>query len=140
MSNSHLICLRNCSAKAGNGIEAAENTDRNHALLQRFRTVTAQFVKDHAGPIGMLFQRVSPVTSAIETKISRVAVIVEKLGEIDATSANFRIQWAKPVLACLDPQRRFPIMNDGHRSVARYWRKPDAKGLVALYSSFGCTM
>lgn len=104
-----------------------------------FRPATLQFVEDHAEPIGVAFRQVTAVTSDIEKKISRVAMIVEKLGAIDGANRQISaFNGLTPVLACLDPQRRFPIMNDRTRDLLRViGEKADTKGMVALYKLIG---
>jgi hypothetical protein len=104
-----------------------------------FRPATVQFVEDHAELLGFAFRQAASVASDIEKKIFRAAMIVEKLGAIDAAKRQISaFNGLTPVLACLDPQQRFPIMNRRTRGLLRViGEKADAKGVVALYKLIG---
>ncbi len=104
-----------------------------------FRAATEQFVKDHADRLSIAFKRVVSVASNSKEKVNQVAVMIERLGKIDANGRQISpFNGLTPTLACLDPQRRFPIMNQKTRSLLRgIDKEPNADGVVALYELIG---
>jgi hypothetical protein len=90
--------------------------------------------------LGGAFQHVTSVASDIEKKISRVATIVQKLGAIeDAAKRQISaFNGLTPVLACLDSQRRFPIMNRRTRDLLHViGKRSDTQGALVLYKLIG---
>jgi hypothetical protein len=104
-----------------------------------FRPATLRFVKTNANQVHSAFKRLTAKTSHVEKKISDVAVLVEKLGDIRAANRKISaFNGLTPVLACLDPQHRFPIMNDRTRTLLRViHERPNADGIIALYDLIG---
>jgi hypothetical protein len=66
-------------------------------------------------------------------------MIVENLGAIDTAKRQISaFNGLTPVLACLDPQRRFPIMNARTRGLSRViGARAGADGVVDLYKFIG---
>jgi len=116
----------------------ASETGITH-YYKAFRRATVRFIKVNSSLVHTAFRRVSTDTSQIERKISGVGRLVERLGDVRAANRKIAaFNGLTPVLACLDPNRRFPIMNDRTRSLLRVIRaQPDANGVVALYKLIG---
>jgi hypothetical protein len=86
-----------------------------------YHSATLQFAKRHSREVGRAFEKVAHVVRPAHQKAFAVASVIEKLGTFRS-----RDNWLSPfnaitpALACLDPQRRFPIMN---RRTARLLRQ-----------------
>lgn len=104
-----------------------------------FRPATGKFVKENAPSIWAAFERVSSMGQPVDKKILDVAAAVENLGQIKAAKRRVSpFNGLTPVLACLDPQRRFPIMNDRTESLLGCIdENADANGVVALSNLIG---
>jgi hypothetical protein len=104
-----------------------------------FRTDTLQFVKRHPEPIALAFRRVAAKSANTTEKNRQVAITVESLGEIPAAGRHVSpFNGLTPVLSCLDPQCRFPIMNDRTQRLLRcIGREADKEGVVALSKLIG---
>jgi hypothetical protein len=72
-------------------------------------------------------------------KVRRVATLIESLGEFDAAGKPVSpFKGLTPSLSCLDPQCRFPIMNQRTSSLLRgIQKKADMEGAVALAKLIG---
>lgn len=104
-----------------------------------FRPPTLRFVKQESDSVSLAFKRVSAVSSSISDKIREVAALMENLGEIAAGRRHISpFNGLTPVLSCLDPQCRFPIMNERTRGLLRsIGLKADKDGVVALSKLIG---
>jgi hypothetical protein len=104
-----------------------------------YRPATLQFIKRHSGDIALAFKQVSTRSPDVYEKVRRVASLIESLGEISAGGRHVSpFNGLTPVLSCLDPQRRFPIMNQRTRLLLRgIEKKPDKEGAVALSKLIG---
>jgi hypothetical protein len=98
-----------------------------------------QFVKRNSDAIGRAFGRVSRLEHVPEEKAFAVATMIGALGKI-----KFRKGWLSPfnaltpALACLDPQRRFPIMNSKTAKLLRQIeREPTSEGVRELVRLVG---
>ena len=99
-----------------------------------YRPATVQFIRRHSGDIALAFKQVSTGSTVVYDKVRRVASLIESLGEISAGGRNVSpFNGLTPVLSCLDPQRRFPIMNQRTRRLLKGIQKnADMEGAVAL--------
>ncbi len=104
-----------------------------------FRPATLKFVKQHADSVALAFRRVNAVSPKVTDKIREVATLIENLGDIPAARRHVSpFNGLTPVLSCLDPQCRFPIMNGRTRDLLRRIEmKPDKDGIVALFKLIG---
>ena len=85
---------------------------------------TLEFIKQHSGAIALAFKRVSVRSADVFGKVRRVATLIESLGEFDAAGKTVSpFKGLTPSLSCLDPQRRFPIMNKRTSSLLRGIKK-----------------
>ncbi len=104
-----------------------------------FRPATLRFVKQNSEYIEGAFRKVAAAPADRGSKVVRVADLIASLGDIRAAKRRISpFNGLTPTLACLDPQRRFPIMNDRTRSLLRFiGERPNAAGVVALYKLIG---
>ena len=100
---------------------------------------TLEFIKQHSGAIALAFKLVSGRSPDVFGKVRRVATLIESLGEFDAAGKPVSpFKGLTPSLSCLDPQRRFPIMNQRTSSLLRgIQKKADMEGAVALAKLIG---
>jgi hypothetical protein len=100
---------------------------------------TLEFIKQHSGAIALAFKRVSVRSADAFGKVRRVATLIESLGEFDAAGKPVSpFKGLTPSLSCLDPQCRFPIMNQRTSSLLRgIQKKDDMEGAVALAKLIG---
>lgn len=104
-----------------------------------YHPATRKFVKRHSKDIALAFRQVSSRSADVYNKIRTVATLIEPLGEISAGGHHISaFNGLTPVLSCLDPQRRFPIMNKLTRALLkRIDKKADEEGAVALSKLIG---
>jgi hypothetical protein len=104
-----------------------------------FRPGTLKFVKSNSKAVRLAFEQVASSTSQVDKKISDVAAFLEKLGTIKAAKRTVSpFNGLTPVLACLDPQRKFPIMNNRTSDLLRViGESANAKGVAALSHLIG---
>ncbi|MCU1315284.1 MAG: hypothetical protein JWN63_606 [Candidatus Acidoferrum typicum] len=104
-----------------------------------FRPATLKFIKRNSETVRLAFERVAATNSQLEKKISGAAALVQKLGKFKAAKRWVHaFNGLTPVLACLDPQRRFPIMNDRTRSLLSAIREnADRQGMAKLSNLIG---
>ena len=95
---------------------------------------TLEFIKQHSGAIALAFKRVSVRSADVFSKVRGVATLIESLGEFDAAGKPVSpFKGLTPSLSCLDPQGRFPIMNQRTSTLLRgIQKKADMEGAVAL--------
>lgn len=73
---------------------------------------TLQFVEKHSKDVALAFKQVSSGSADVFDKVRKVADAIESLGEFHAAGKLVSpFKGLTPVLSCLDPQSRFPIMN-----------------------------
>jgi hypothetical protein len=98
------------------------------------RPGTLKYIHKHSTQIARAYKLVSTSTADVYRKVERVAKLIESLGEISATGLTISpFNGLTPALSCLDPQRRFPIMNKRTRGLLRCIEmKPDVEGIVKL--------
>jgi hypothetical protein len=99
-----------------------------------YRSATLRFLRQHSAVVALAFKRVSTYSANADEKIREVATLIESLGEISASGRHVSpFNGLTPVLSCLDPQRKFPIMNQRTRrlllSIGMY---ANSEGIVAL--------
>ena len=104
-----------------------------------FRPKTLKFFRQHSKTVALAFRNVTANSGNVENKVRKVADIIESLGEIPAAGRHISpFNGLTPVLSCLDPQCRFPIMNQRSSGLLRcIQEKPDTKGMVALSKLIG---
>ena len=85
------------------------------------------------------FKQVAAVSANATQKVDKIASLIERLGQISAASRHISpFNGLTPVLSCLDPQRRFPIMNERTRKRLSFiGMNPGRDGLVALSKLIG---
>lgn len=100
---------------------------------------TLEFIKQHSGAIALAFKRISVRSANVFGKVRRVATVIESLGEFDAAGKSVSpFKALTPSLSCLDPQRRFPIVNQRTSRLLRgIQKKADMEGAVALAKLIG---
>jgi hypothetical protein len=94
---------------------------------------------EHSKDIAHAFRKVSTREPDVYNKIRAVATLIESLGEIPAGGHHISpFNGLTPVLSCLDPQVRFPIMNKLTRVLLKRIEKTtDKEGAVALSKLIG---
>lgn len=104
-----------------------------------YRSATLRFLKQRSPVVALAFKRVSSDSANAHEKIREVATLVESLGEISTGGRHVSpFNGLTPVLSCLDPERKFPIMNQRTRRLLRsIGMKPDIEGVVALSKLIG---
>jgi hypothetical protein len=109
------------------------------AYYPPFRPATLKFVREHSGFVALALEQVSAVSPGVTDKIRKVAAVIENLGDIVVDGRHISpFNGLTPVLSCLDPQRRFPIMNVRTRGLLRFIKmNPDKEGIVALSKLIG---
>jgi hypothetical protein len=117
--------------------------DRTGIALYRntYRSATLKFLKRHTGKVARAFEQVSTASANVDDKIRRVATLIESLGKISAAGRHVSpFNGLTPALSCLDPQHKFPIMNQRTRRLLRsIGMKADGQGVVALSKLIGPT-
>jgi hypothetical protein len=106
-----------------------------------YHPATLDFVKQHSGDIALAFKHVSTNSANAHEKVRRVASLIESLGKFYAAGKSVSpFKGLTPVLSCLDPQHRFPIMNKRtHVLLECIQRKTDSEGAFALSKLIGPT-
>jgi hypothetical protein len=99
-----------------------------------YHPATRKFIERNSKHIAFAFRQVSTRSADVYDKIRRVATLIESLGEISAGGHHISpFNGLTPVLSCLDPQCRFPIMNKRTRVLLkRIGRTANTEGLVEL--------
>jgi hypothetical protein len=103
------------------------------------RPETLAFVDAHAQRISAAFALAASKRLKPAVKIERVVNLIVGLGPIRVRGLDISpLNGLTPTLACLDPYRRFPIMNDKTRRLLRaIGQRRDADGAVALSKLIG---
>lgn len=104
------------------------------------RPSTHRYVLRHARELCDLFTTVSSSKHPPEDKIRRVAVELAGMPLILTPRGGRMSPFnpLSPVLACLDPHRRFPIMNQRtHRLLRAIGKEHDGDGAIALCNLIG---
>lgn len=104
------------------------------------RPRTRQYLLRHASTLADLFATVGSTRHEVEDKIKRVATTLAHLPHITTPRGGSTPPFNpfSPVLACLDPARRFPIMNQRtHRLLQAIGKDHDGDGALALYRLIG---
>lgn len=106
-----------------------------------YRSATLRFLKQHSPVVALAFKRASTDPANVHEKIRGVATLIESLGEISTGGRHVSpFNGLTPLLSCLDPQRKFPIMNQRTRRLLRsIGMKADIEGVVALSKLIGPT-
>jgi hypothetical protein len=106
-----------------------------------YRSATLKFIKQHSGEVSLALLQASIGSPEVYGKVRRVAGLIESLGKISAGGRHVSpFNGLTPVFSCLDPQRKFPIMNQRSRRLLRSIRmKADSEGVVALSKLIGPT-
>ena len=104
-----------------------------------FRPDTLKFVRQHSREIASAFKQVSGKSADAYRKIHAISSRIEALGQISAADRHVSpFSGLTPTLSCLDPQCRFPIMNERTRALLRCIEmKADSEGMVALSKLIG---
>jgi hypothetical protein len=118
-------------------------TERTGITLYRntYRSATLKFIKQHSGDVSLALRQVSTDSANVYEKTRRVATLIESLGTISASGRHISpFNGLTPVFSCLDPQRKFPIMNQRTLRLLRFiGMKADREGVVALSKLIGPT-
>jgi hypothetical protein len=104
-----------------------------------YHPATLKFIKRHSSQIALAFRQVSIRSGDVYDKIRSVATLIESHGDISAGGHHISpFNGLTPVLSCLDPQCKFPIMNVRTRALLeRIEKKADKEGAVALSKLIG---
>jgi hypothetical protein len=104
-----------------------------------FRPATLKFVTEHSESIALAFKQVSTTSKNVYEKVSCVAELIDNLGAFHVADKSIDpFKGLTPVLSCLDPQHRFPIMNKLNRPLLKYiGMNTDKDGIVALSKLIG---
>jgi len=100
-----------------------------------YRPGTIKYIHEHAVNINRAFHFVSEKSADAENKIRKVFNAIGRDLYIETPSGGYTsiINAISPVLACLDPNTKFPIMNQMTARLLRAIDKqPDAEGAIAL--------
>src|ERR1700722_20432879 len=94
-----------------------------------------------SGDISLAFRQVSTNSANVYEKVRNVAALIESLGKIPADGRHVSpFNGLTPALSCIEPQKKFPIMNQRTRPLLRSMReKADKEGVVALSRIIGRT-
>jgi hypothetical protein len=104
------------------------------------RPRTFKAIQRHASDIYRAFDEIAQRSSDPIEKVGRTAAILAGLPGVHAPSGGTvsLLNGLTPAAACLDPQRRFPIMNDRTRKLlAALGKRNDAAGACALARLIG---
>lgn len=103
------------------------------------RPETVEFIKTHSKYIAEAFQQVASPRPEPVAKIKRVVNSIVGLGAIHIREKEISpLNGLTPTLACLDPSRRFPIMNEKTRRLLQaIGHRQDSQGAVALSKLIG---
>ncbi len=110
------------------------------AYYTALRPATIRYVRRRAADIASAFKVVAGRRSSTIDKIRDVGALLAELPKIKAHhgAAISPLSAITPALACLDPQRRFPIMNQRTRwLLQKIGERQDAGGAVALSKLIG---
>jgi len=116
---------------------------RSHTGITRYygslRGVTITFVHKHSGAIARAFELVSSRRIPAINKVRRVVDSIAGLGEISVNGKKVSpLNGLTPALACLDPLRKFPIMNRRtQRLLKAIGERQDSEGAVTLSKLIG---
>lgn len=104
------------------------------------RPRTRRYVLRHAAEVHGLYSSISSRYGTPEATIRKVAQRLGTMPKISTPRGGKTSPFnpLSPVMACLDPRRRFPIMNQRtHRLLRAIAREHDGDGAVALYRLIG---
>ena len=102
------------------------------------RAVTLDFIEKERGAVASAFREVASGHRSPKTKLARVIVLVNREFENRAGKKINVLNGITPTLACLDPARRFPIMNAKTRPLLKeLGRQPDYEGALELCRQIG---
>ncbi len=106
-----------------------------------YRPATLALVKKRSTDIALAFKKVATHTADVSRKVHSVASSIESLGALRISNKVISpFKGLTPVLSCLDPQRRFPIMNKRtHDLLQCIGEKANKNGIVALSKLIGPT-
>jgi hypothetical protein len=114
------------------------NTGITH-YYRPLRPATLEFVAGHAKQIARIFSQVFSTRNKADMNIRQAVDRIINLGYIQTLGRNVSpLNGLTPTLACLDPTRTFPIMNNKtNRLLGVIGKERDADGAVALYHLIG---
>ena len=104
------------------------------------RPATIAFVHDHRVPVGQALQRIAGREKDVFKKVREVAQRLDRLPQIGTPSGGTMSCYYSltPLLACLDPQQKFPLINSKTSTLLRMvGRSADAEGAEALVGLIG---
>lgn len=115
-----------------------EHTGITH-YYRPLRPPTLRFVQRHAGAIASAMRLVASRRLPTHQKVRRVVDLLTGLGSISGPNgAVSPLNGITPVLACLDPRQRFPIVNQKTTPLLKVIRKRnDSDGAIALTHLIG---
>jgi hypothetical protein len=104
-----------------------------------YRLATLQFVERHSEHVGAAFRLVSSVNRKNDQRIRDAVEILLGLGPIHTLERQVSpLNGLTPVMACLDPRRKFPILGERtKRLLAAIGKRKDADGAVGLSHLIG---
>jgi hypothetical protein len=103
------------------------------------RTESLKFVHRHAGKVASTFEILADEQTFTADKVKKTFEVLQKMGPIHVRDKTISpLNCLAPALACLDPHRRFPIMNDRTERLLRtIEERHDPEGALALSELIG---
>jgi hypothetical protein len=103
------------------------------------RTESLKFVHRHAGKVAIAFEILADEQTSTDDKVKKTFEILQKMGPIHVRDKTVSpLNCLAPAMACLDPHRRFPIMNDRTERLLRtIGERHDPVGALALCELIG---
>lgn len=117
----------------------AEDTGVTHYYTP-LRTAALNFVRMNSRVLRRALEIVSAKAMNTREKVARAAELIEDIGVFEAGHRQrvSPFNAITPTMACLDPQRRFPIMNDQTRALLHLIGKGhNSDGVVGLHDFIG---
>jgi hypothetical protein len=99
-----------------------------------FRSAVLKFITHHADEVALAFNKVNSHSADADGKVREVSDLIQSLERRSVGGYHLSpFSPLTPVLSCLDPQCRFPIMNERAQNLLRcIQQQADAEGMVAL--------
>jgi hypothetical protein len=116
---------------------------RSHTGITHYytslRTESLKFVHRHAEKVANAFESITDEHASTTDKIRKAFETVRQMGPIHIRNKSVSpLNCLAPALACLDPHRRFPIMNDRTERLLRIiGERHDPEGALSLCELIG---
>jgi len=116
---------------------------RSHTGITHYytslRTESLKFVRGHADKVANAFETIADEHTSTTDKIRKAFETLRQMGPIHVRNKRVSpLNCLAPALACLDPHRKFPIMNDRTERLLRIiGERHDPEGALALCDLIG---